>query len=514
MCSIPFRNVFEYGGSLKKSRKVGSNPSAYRKRVGLRIGLISGDGLPVSGLLTVFRNVFHIGRSMGLFDDGVVADLGYSWRSDKAKFFPNGPDSYRYPQWLEPTINQTVADSHWPILSVELEDIRRCVAAFEELEEPKLKSIVDGIGNLKKLYFHHFSSWLEHHEPDWVFAINLTLPHAVSATSALYMAADLHYKNHPGGLLIWDHDLCGSNGRWDAEVNRRFYPTVPNNLTPLPPEAPHIKWIVVSQALAREAETYETTVRPQVVANVLPTVPSGIEPHHRDFARQFDLAPGRPILLNPVRIYRVKGVSQALRFHAEVVNKCSRRLLPPPYLLIFGSLDEDPDYADELIALRDELSIEEYVRFLGGVPLETMREDNGDWRLDEVDLLRLARATNGGVVFTPCVNDFETVGLGPGLAGAAEIPAVSTRYNAYDEVYGAQAFACTTFAPDGTGMTQAAAKFVDVLSNFARRDGTLIAELKRNRMVVESLFPAAPWRTLLGSMNGKIDSPAASRRCE
>ena len=193
-----------------------------------------------------------------------------------------------------------------------------------------------------------------------------------------------------------------------------------------------------------------------------------------------------------------------MRFHKEVVNECFRRSLPPPYLLVFGSLDEDPEYADELITLRDELAIEEYVRFLGGVPLETMREDNGDWRLDEVDLLRLARATNGGVVFTPSVSDFETVGLGPGLAAVAEIPAVSTRYNAFNEVYGAAGFTCTTFEPDGTGMTKAATEFVDVLAGFARRDAVLIADLERNRQVVESLFSADPWRALLDSMNDGI----------
>ena len=32
-----------------------------------------------------------------------------------------------------------------------------------------------------------------------------------------------------------------------------------------------------------------------------------------------------------------------------------------------------------------------------------MRADSGDWQLDEIDLLRLARETNGGVLFTPSV---------------------------------------------------------------------------------------------------------------
>jgi hypothetical protein len=51
-------------------------------------------------------------------------------------------------------------------------------------------------------------------------------------------------------------------------------------------------------------------------------------------------------------------------------------------------------------------------------------------------------------------------------------------------------------------MTEAAAHFVDVLARFARHDADLIAELKRNRQAVESLFPVGPWRTLLGSMDG------------
>ncbi|MCZ8382660.1 hypothetical protein O6P37_27690 [Mycobacterium sp. CPCC 205372] len=480
----------------------------------MKIGLICGDGLPVSGLLTVFRSVYRLGRSMGVFDHMVVADLGYSWRADKTRFFPNGPDSHPYPPWLRPTVNDAIAGLDRAELSAELEDIRRCVAAFDGLVEAERQSLVDRIETLRQVYFDHFRTWLERHDPDWVFAVNLTLPHAVSVTSALYMAAERHYRARRGGLVIWDHDLCGSNGRWDIAIDRRFYPSVPNDVTPLPAEAAHVNWIVVSQGLAREAESYDTTSRPKVIANLLPVIPPGIDDRHHEFTRQLELSLERPILLSPVRIYRVKGVNQSLRFHAEVVGECLRRSLPPPYLLVFGDLDEDPDYGDELVALRDELATEKYVRFLGGVPLESVREADGDWRLDEVDLLRLARATHGGVVFTPSVSDFETVGLGAGLAAAAEVPAVSTRYNAFDEFYGAAGISCTTFETDGTGMTDAAVEFVDVLAGFARRDAELIAGLKRNRQAVESLFPTDPWRTLLDSMNdgtASSDPPVEER---
>ena len=66
------------------------------------------------------------------------------------------------------------------------------------------------------------------------------------------------------------------------------------------------------------------------------------------------------------------------------------------------------------------------------------------------------------------------------------------------------AFSCTMFEPDGSGMTKAASEFVELLARFARQDEVLIAGLRRNREVVESIFPADPWRELLKSMNAVV----------
>ena len=85
----------------EKSRKFQIERSACRKRAGVKIGLISGDGLPISGLLTVFRNVFYLGRSMGLFDDEVVADLGYSWRADKSAILSPRSEFLQIPTMAE-----------------------------------------------------------------------------------------------------------------------------------------------------------------------------------------------------------------------------------------------------------------------------------------------------------------------------------------------------------------------------------------------------------------------------
>jgi hypothetical protein len=48
----------------------------------IRIGVICGDGLPASGLLTTFRNALSLGRDLGVLepDAAVPTDLGFSCR--------------------------------------------------------------------------------------------------------------------------------------------------------------------------------------------------------------------------------------------------------------------------------------------------------------------------------------------------------------------------------------------------------------------------------------------------
>jgi hypothetical protein len=66
----------------------------------MRVGVICGDGLPVSGLLTIFRNLIDLGQSMGMLEFPVPADLGFSWRPDKRAGFPGGCGLSEYPPWL------------------------------------------------------------------------------------------------------------------------------------------------------------------------------------------------------------------------------------------------------------------------------------------------------------------------------------------------------------------------------------------------------------------------------
>jgi hypothetical protein len=89
----------------------------------------------------------------------------------------------------------------------------------------------------------------------------------------------------------------------------------------------------------------------------------------------------------------------------------------------------------------------------------------------------IARATHGGLVFTPTVKDVESVGLGPALAARARIPCAVTEYNAYRELYGSS-YNYTSVDPNDE--RPRALDFAATLQAFANVDPTLTAQLQEN----------------------------------
>jgi glycosyltransferase involved in cell wall biosynthesis len=217
-------------------------------------------------------------------------------------------------------------------------------------------------------------------------------------------------------------------------------------------------------------------------------------------------------LLAPVRVFRIKGVELSIELLAAAKAQCRRRGLPVPYLLVFGSLQEDREYAREVVACAHRLGVVGDVVFLGGVPLGSYPDARGNWRLDEVDLLRLAASRSGVVLFTPNVTDVETIGLGPALASCAGLPAVVTRYDAFDRIYGPD-FRClfTDGRPDSTVDTavQLVRAIYDPPARAAAGGGTA------NRAVLRRVFPSDGWRDLLHELAGagyvSTAAPAAGR---
>ena len=207
----------------------------------IRIGVICGDGLPVSGLLTTFRSAFSLGRDLGVLepDATVPTDLGFSWRPDKPAFFPGGRSDILTPEWMQLTDWRPDEYIDADQLAADLTAIREDVARFDELPPDTRVRLDDRIARIAEIYERHFSDWLREHRPTWVIAINMTLSDAVPATLALHRAADAFYANRLGGVVFWDHDLFASASVYDPATGLRVYPERPSAVTPVPAKQLH-----------------------------------------------------------------------------------------------------------------------------------------------------------------------------------------------------------------------------------------------------------------------------------
>jgi glycosyltransferase involved in cell wall biosynthesis len=460
----------------------------------MRLALVCGDGLPVSGLLTVFRNVVLLGAGMGQLDSRVPADLGYSWRPDKPAFFPRGAPGETYPDWL--SVTDRVPVDGGDAFAMRLVELRERYAGYAALSPAAREETERWTEELAEPYERHFTSWFDEHDPDWVCAVNMTLSDAVPVTLGLHRAAARRWgTGRPGGVLFWDHDLFGSYSVYERD--QRVYPVVPPDVMPLPADVPWHRWSVVSEGLAKEASTYPTLATADYVPNVLPEVGAGIGDAHHEFLLQHGLTTDRPLILVPVRIFRVKGVEISVRLFAALRQIMRDRGEPAPCLLVFGSLGEDPEYTQDVLAVVDETGVGEDIRFLDGVPLSSHRGADGRWRLDEIDLLRLCAASYGGVFFTPNRPDVESVGLGPALAAVAGLPAASVTYTAAREMYGGE---FEQLEVDVNRLDVAAAQFAGLLAANRAGDNRVRRMLEVNRQAVRLRFPEQPWRDLLHDM--------------
>ncbi|KAG4438294.1 hypothetical protein IFR05_006229 [Cadophora sp. M221] len=478
---------------------------------GINLALISGDGLPVSGLLTTFRNVLDLiiqtPSCPPLINHPIATDLGYSWRPDKAAFFPVGPKETFYPPWLSVTNATPVS---YPGYGEELLRIRREVARPDLLDSKQRLELYERIHAIRVPYQRHFESWFEDNDIDWVCAVNMTLSDAVPVTMALHRAAEQRWENgRPGGVLFWDHDLLSSYAV--HENDKRVYPLRPNEFILVPQAVPWHVWAIVSDVLLPETRLYPTDLRPLVVPNILPLLPrqdmsiqgpSIVSTFLSGMGVLDGVRAGRPILLCPNRIFPVKGIEISIRVLAAIKDVSIKRDMVVPYLLIFGDPGEDPEYAAELHLLAHDAGLADDIRFLGGVPLCSGVKGTRVM-LDEKDLLLLAAATHGGVVYTPSTTDVESVGLGPALASIAGLPCLVSKFNALDQVYGDGLNVIRLDSCSEKGFEIAAQALVDCM--VASKKGPVPESQRKawldvvlqNKDLMRKKFPTKPWKDLL-----------------
>lgn len=468
--------------------------------------MVCGDGIPVSGLLTVFRNVVELGIELGYVDGPVPVNFGYSWRPDKSSYYPYGPTDPHLPEWMTPALAPPIDD--FEEQGVELLSIRRAVAVADNFDGARKEQLRARIEQVSKRFEQYFRDWLVKEDVDWLWACNMTHSDAAPVTLALHRAAAEHWQSRRGGVLFWDHDLFGSYATTDGRD--QIYPPHPNEFTPVPGTHPSHMWAVVSEQMKIEAKSYPTDLAPLYAPNVLPrrSEVSGTDERHAKFLAQLRVPPGTPVILCPVRVFRVKGVEIALRLLLATREAGNHHEVPPPVLLVFGALDEDPSYGREVLRTVAELGLENAVHFLDGVPLTSHLDSSDRWRLDEIDLLHICAETRGGIFFTPNRYDSESVGLGPALAAVAGVPCASTAYDAFDGVYGNE-LVQVSFNLDQ--VSDAGVEFAELLSLFRAGDPATLAALSRSNGIVRGRFDPATWTALLTQMSDAVNGSFPAR---
>jgi hypothetical protein len=462
----------------------------------MRVGVISNDGVAASGLVTVLDNVIELGHELGVVEFPVPTDLGFSWRPDKPRYLMHSLLEADLPRWMIHSQIEITSQIDEITLALELTEIKASIARYDSLSPVETEDLRIRIDTLATIFSKGIERWLETNSIEWVLAINMTLPHAAPITEGLHRAIRSRFSRNDkwGGVLFWDHDLLGSCGIKNPDTRRRELPVTPNEFTPLPFPSSFSRWIVISRMLAAEAARYPTNLTPKVVPNILTSVsPVAMGSAQFEFARHHDLDLRRPIVLNPVRVYNPKGVHIAIRLLAEMIAAAKRRGVAVPYLLIFGSMREDPLYAKSVQMLAHSLNVDSEIRFLDGVPYTTHRTVSGEPRLNERELLKLSIGSYGGIIFTPSVPDYEAVGLGLGIAAVARLPCAVTEYNAFEGIYGSD-YEYTPVSNDR--ITDDAERFLDKLQRFREADPVLLDGLAKNQQRVTDTFPVGPWRDL------------------
>lgn len=459
----------------------------------MKWAIVSGDGLPTSGLLTIFRNVAEMAIKNKTIIDDIPADLGYSWRPDKKHFFPNGCPESHYPAWMKVSSIGSAWQNDTEHENI-LMDIRHKVAKYESLNNSEIINVKKDIISIAELYEVYFLNWFEENAIDWVFALNITLSDAVPVSLALHHAANKFWANKSrGGIIFWDHDLFGSYGIYERK--ERLYPKAPNTLTPIPQKNSYTKWIVASDVLANETKSYPTKLIANMIPNILPSIDMlDFNEIHSSFLTQHNIPAGSSIVLVPVRVFRVKGIEIAINLFHKLLNIYKEKELNTPKLLVFGNMHEDPEYAYELKAQVKDLNLEKDIIFLNEVPLKTYKNERNQWCLDEIDLLVICYALSGAILFTPNVKNVESVGLGPALAAIAGLPCAVTQYSAFTEFYGDE-YHHIKVIPERP--TEAAKELFEWMRLHALGDAEVKMLLANNKLFVQSKFPKEPWRNFI-----------------
>ncbi|MFV0131642.1 hypothetical protein ACLGI4_28790 [Streptomyces sp. HMX112] len=441
----------------------------------------------MSGLLTSLRYALDLGARLGVVEYPVITDLGYSWRFDKG-FAPDGRGE-PYPDWMTPACMELPGDpEEW---GRDLLAVRDRVAALDELGADERKMLREEIDRLAAPYEEYFRVMLA--DVDVVIAMNMTLTDAVPVTLALLrvLAEMFADGQRPGRVVWWDHDLLKNYAR--TADGKRVYPVFPNELTPLPRANSYTCWATLTPAQVGEAAGYPTDAVPILLPPMVPlSIPDGdLDADQLEFLAQHGVEEDQPVLVVPKRVVPEKGVALALRLHAATIAEARRRGEPIPVLVVFGSLAEEREHAQDMLDLADSLGLDGMVVWANGVPLSTYRDEQG-LHLDEIDLLHIARKRSGGVVYTPNVPGVEAASMPPAFAAVAGLPCAVSPFKIFESVY--PGYSAVMVGSSASELEQAAGELLDMMAAVRNSDPVVRQKIAENRAIALRTFGEEHWR--------------------
>jgi glycosyltransferase involved in cell wall biosynthesis len=204
---------------------------------------------------------------------------------------------------------------------------------------------------------------------DWVIAHNVcSLNKNLPLTAALHA---LSQDRTAPGFILWHHDLAWTTPRYQDELHDGY----PWDL--LKTDWPWAKQVVVSEPRQRELADLM-----RVPAERIQVVPNGVdvgrflklEAQTQGLLGELNLAEASPLILLPVRITPRKNIELALRVLAVL-----RADFADARLLVTGPLGPhnpaNSAYFERLLALREELHLEDAAHFLAEIVEQPVSDD-------------------------------------------------------------------------------------------------------------------------------------------
>jgi GT2 family glycosyltransferase len=383
------------------------------------------DGTAVSGVVVEFIKLAAIFRDYGW---RIHLDLGYDIKEDKPNFCrPYGDETAVLPDWI--CLDRI--DGMDRMNGYDKEFVRQVLHDIVQEHDPqRMLPQVDALS--AELAGRIVRKWRAL-DISFVIVENGTLPENITYTKALYAAIEEYGRAQGlGTYVFWrDHDLM-----WSSEPGIGKYGDFPYRGTPRPVRSPFIRYLTLHDEARRRLLEWAPEVRDvTVLPNMFSHVPATVNAHNADFRARFGIPADAFLVCRYTRVIQQKRIDRDIHLLAAVNSELSRRGIGrAAYLFIAGDIQESPSEYASLTQLSESLGIRQYVVFGGTLaPLDTP----GSW--DRGFSVRDLLAHADAAAFLTSY-DYESYGNPIGEAVACGVPYLTTRYQAYDAVYGDKGF--------------------------------------------------------------------------